>query len=223
MMWKSRALTRLAIVTLVAIACLNGAAAQDDTTPSQAHLIVHKYVVEDQLVIGKNMTIKIDVYNAGESPASAVLIDDPMWDTDHFHVLGATRASFPVLEPGKSVSLSFVVVPKSTGVFSAGPSLVTYVAGTAAGSKGAEISGTSNALPRIPILSQLEEHLKLALRIGSVLSFGFCRTKEDWANGSVVFLGLVGLLFVNQILLTGKRAIAANKRRKAIAELTKDE
>jgi|TARA_B110000977_G_scaffold63536_2_gene86369 hypothetical protein len=141
-----------------------------------------------------------------------------MWDDAQFDILGSTRATFSELAPGASETLTFVVVPKSTGVFSAGPSLVTYSAG-----KGPEISGTSNALPRIPILSQLEEHLVLALKVGGILTFGFCKTLEDWQRGSVIFAGLLGLLFINQILLTGKRAVAANKRRKAIAELTKDE
>jgi hypothetical protein len=154
------------------------------------------------------------------SPALSVLVDDPMWDAAQFDVLGATRATFGAVAPGARETLRFAVVPRSSGVFSAGPSLVTY---RPAGSGSAEISGTSNALPRIPILSQLEEHLALALKVGAVVSLGFCKTAEDWSRGAAVFGGVAALLFLNQCLLTGRRAVRANRRRKAIAELTKDE
>ena len=143
-----------------------------------------------------------------------------MWDAAQFDVLGATRATFGEVAPGARETLEFVVTPRSSGVFSAGPSLVTY---RPAGSGSAEISGTSNALPRIPILSQLEEHLALALKVGAVVSLGFCKTAEDWSRGAAVFGGVAALLFLNQCLLTGRRAVRANRRRKAIAELTKDE
>ena len=82
-----------------------------------------------------------------------MLVDDPMWDASQFDVLGATRATFAEIAPGARETLAFAVVPRSSGAFSAGPSLVTY---KSSGSSSGEISGTSNALPRIPILSQLE-------------------------------------------------------------------
>ena len=146
-----------------------------------------------------------------------------MWDAAQFDVLGATRATFGEVAPGARETLEFVVTPRSSGVFSAGPSLVTYETQTASGSSGMSISGTSNALPRIPILSQLEEHLALALKVGAVVSLGFCKTAEDWSRGAAIFGGVAALLFLNQCLLTGRRAVRANRRRKAIAELTKDE
>lgn len=149
-----------------------------------------------------------------------MLVDDPMWDASQFDVLGATRATFAEIAPGARETLAFAVVPRSSGAFSAGPSLVTY---KSSGSSSGEISGTSNALPRIPILSQLEEHLVLALKIGAVASFGFCQTADDWTRGASIFGGIAALLFLNQCLLTGRRAVRANRRRKAIAELTKDE
>ena len=155
-----------------------------------------------------------------QSPALSVLVDDPMWDASQFDVLGATRATFAEILPGARETLLFAVVPRSSGAFSAGPSLVTY---KSVGSSSGEISGTSNALPRIPILSQLEEHLVLLLKIGAVASFGFCKTADDWTRGASVFGGIAALLFLNQCLLTGRRAVRANRRRKAIAELTKDE
>lgn len=149
-----------------------------------------------------------------------MLVDDPMWDASQFDVLGATRATFAEILPGARETLLFAVVPRSSGAFSAGPSLVTY---KSVGSSSGEISGTSNALPRIPILSQLEEHLVLLLKIGAVASFGFCQTADDWTRGASIFGGIAALLFLNQCLLTGRRAVRANRRRKAIAELTKDE
>ena len=149
-----------------------------------------------------------------------MLVDDPMWDAAQFDVLGATRATFGAVAPGARETLRFAVVPRSSGVFSAGPSLVTY---RPAGVGSAEISGTSNSLPRIPILSQLEEHFALALKVGAVVSLGFCKTAEDWSRGAAIFGGVAALLFLNQCLLTGRRAVRANRRRKAIAELTKDE
>ena len=150
-----------------------------------------------------------------------MLVDDPMWDAAQFDVSGATRATFDRVEPGARETLSFVAVPRSSGVFSAGPSLVTYK--TQGGSSSGGISGTSNALPRIPILSRLEERLVLALKVGALVSFGFCKTAEDWTRGAAIFGWLAALLFLNQCLLTGRRAVRANRRRKAIAELTKDE
>jgi len=164
--------------------------------------------------------ICVSLHTKNQSPALSVLVDDPMWDASQFDVLGATRATFAEIAPGARETLAFAVVPRSSGAFSAGPSLVTY---KSSGSSSGEISGTSNALPRIPILSQLEEHLVLALKIGAVASFGFCKTADDWTRGASVFGAIAALLFLNQCLLTGRRAVRANRRRKAIAELTKDE
>ena len=96
-------------------------------------------------------------------------LTDPGWESEHFDVLGpATSATYDVIEPGASERLEFVVVPRVSGQFSAGPSLVTYAAG-----KGPAISGTSNALPRIPILSITDKHIETAIGVGAVVTLGF--------------------------------------------------
>jgi hypothetical protein len=145
-----------------------------------------------------------------------------MWDPSQFDILGTTRASFAVLAPGASETLRFVVVPKSTGFFSSGPALATYFSG-GAGANEAEISGTSNALPRLPILSRLEERATVALKVGAYVSFGFCKTARDWSRGATAFAVVAGAAVLNQCLLAAKRAVLANRRRKAIADLTKDD
>ena len=146
-------------------------------------------------------------------------LTDPGWESEHFDVLGpATSATYDVIEPGASERLEFVVVPRVSGQFSAGPSLVTYAPG-----KGPTISGTSNALPRIPILSITDKHIETAISVGAVVTLGFCTTLDDWRRAATYLAVAVALLGCNWIALRGKSAMSANRRRKAIAELTKDE
>jgi len=206
----------------VALALFAGCAvAQEDAAPpSVAHLVVHKSVAEKQLVIGQNMTIKIEVFNAGSSPATAIELTDPGWESDHFEVVGpSTSAKFSSIAPGAKETLQFVVVPKVTGQFSAGPSLITYQATDSS----EQTSGVSNALPRIPILSTTDKHMVMALQIGTYVSLGFCKTASDWTRGALITAVLGVLVGGNWIALRGKDAIAQNRRRKAIADLTKEE
>lgn len=106
-----------------------------------------------------------------------------------------------------------------TGQFSAGPSLITYQATDAS----EQTSGVSNAPPRIPILSTTDKHMVTALKVGTYLSLGFCKTASDWTRGAIITAVLGLLVGGNWIALRGKDALAQNRRRKAIAELTKDE
>lgn len=131
----------------------------------------------------------------------------------------STSASFDTIAPGAKETLSFVVVPKVTGQFSAGPSVVTYQATDSSETT----SGVSNALPRIPILSVTDKHIMNALFIGQYVTLGFCRTAADWTRGGIIVAALAALYAVNWLALRGKEAIAQNRRRKAIAELTKEE
>mmetsp|Transcript_40791 Transcript_40791/g.100773 ORF Transcript_40791/g.100773 Transcript_40791/m.100773 type:complete len:229 (-) Transcript_40791:108-794(-) len=217
---------RSALLFLAAAALLVcGAVAEDPAgapTSSVAHLIVHKSVVETQLVIGQNMTIKIEVFNAGSSIARAVEVTDPGFDSGNFEVSGgaSTTASFASLAPGATKVLSFVVVPKVTGQFSAGPCKVTYLASSASTET---TSGVSNALPKIAILSIADKHVDTALTVGAYLSLGFCRTMDDWKRGAMI-AGVGSLLLGgNWLALKGKDALAQNRRRKAIESLTKEE
>ena len=72
---------RTAVLCIAAAVFLSCAVAEDPAapsgSPSVAHIVAHKSVVEKQLVIGQNMTIKIEVFNAGSSVAKAVEVTDP--------------------------------------------------------------------------------------------------------------------------------------------------
>ena len=161
-MKSNTGLIRALVALFVVAALFQGAVAADD----QAHLIVHKSVAESQLVIGRNMTIEIMVYNAGENIATGVEINDPGWDSSSFEMLGpSTSAKFASIAPMTKKTHRFVVVPKVTGQFSAGPSLVTYTAAA-----GHQASGTSNTIPEIPILTPTEAKIEVALKIGSFVA-----------------------------------------------------
>ena len=62
-----------------------------------------------------------------------------------------------------------------------------------------------------------------ALKIGAYVSLGFCKTASDWTRGALITAVLGVLVGGNWIALRGKDAIAQNRRRKAIADLTKEE
>ena len=108
----------------------------------------------------------------------------------------------------------FVVVPKVTGQFSAGPSLVSYTAGA-----GHQASGTSNALDPLPILTPWEAKVEVAMKIGSYLTLGFCNNAEEWTKAAIITTVLVGLITVNWIALKGKRAVAEAQRTQAMKSL----
>ena len=204
-------LIRALVALFVVAALFQGAVAADD----QAHLIVHKSVAETQLVIGRNMTIEIMVYNAGENIATGVEINDPGWDSSSFEMLGpSTSAKFASIAPMTKKTHRFVVVPKVTGQFSAGPSLVTYTAAA-----GHQASGTSNTIPEIPILTPTEAKIEVALKIGSYLTLGLCNSTEECTKAALITTVLVGLLTVNWIALKGKRAVAEAQRKQAMKSL----
>ena len=181
---------------------------------------IDQSVAEPRLVVGRNMTIKISVHNAGETAATDVRVADPGWESEHFDVLGpATSATFAAVAPGATELLEFVVVPKVDGRFSAGPSLATYDAG--AGASGGARSGVSNALPAIPILSEFERTVAEALEVGEKLTFGVYKTIEDWTRGATVFAGICVLFFGNWLALRGKKAVSAARSARAMEELLK--
>jgi len=210
---------RAAAFVLIAIALVGAAAGEASTS---AHLLVQKSVEEKQLVIGQNMTIKINLFNAGSGEATQVSVNDPDWDTKHFEIVtgaGSTSATFPSIAPGANVTHSFVVVPKVSGQFSAGPSMVSYKAGDTS-----EVTtGTSNHLPRLPILSTTEKHLAAALTFGRYMSLGFLKDLNDWKWFAIIGGGVGILLSGNWLALQGQAALAQHRRKKAIEGLTKDE
>ena len=161
------------------------------------------------------MTIEITLYNAGETAATGVEINDPGWDSSSFAMLGpSTSAKFASIPPLTKKTHRFVVVPKVTGQFSAGPSLVSYTAGA-----GHQASGTSNALDPLPILTPMEAKVEVAMKIGSYLTLGFCNNAEEWTKAAIITTVLVGLITVNWIALKGKRAVAEAQRTQAMKSL----
>ncbi|KAJ3114578.1 SWI/SNF and RSC complex subunit Ssr2 [Phlyctochytrium bullatum] len=96
----------------------------------QATLIVNKVVQEKYIVIGRNATISIFIYNHGNGDQAVknLIVEDKTFrnKTSFAAISGRHSAKFASVEPNANVSFSFVVKPVVTGVLPDHPAIYKY-------------------------------------------------------------------------------------------------
>jgi len=89
-------------------------------------IIGYKSHLTEHAVATKDVVVNIKLFNVGESPVYDIQVSDE-WPEDEFErVIGTTDAHFDKISPGANVSHTFVVKPKSTGVFDSVPAKIQF-------------------------------------------------------------------------------------------------
>ena len=136
-------------------------------------------------------------------------------------VVGETGKRFATIEPGASVSHSYTIVAKSSGVLFGTPASTRYRPSvTSAVEEERECASTAT---QHRVLSTYEAAVDTALLVGTYATVGLLQTKVAWRNTIVLAVLFGGALTVHS---SSKHLAAANKRRKQIraeAELMKGE
>ncbi|KIZ00592.1 translocon-associated protein subunit beta [Monoraphidium neglectum] len=192
---------------------------EDYADTERAHLIVRKWFKEDQAVQGRNLTVNLEVYNAGNAAASDVKLTDSKAPEGFTIADGLTDASFAKIDVGSKVQHSYVLsVATATDMQAFEPARVSYAA-DADGEQQLTVSTVAYVEVLTPT-QQLQNHL---LTGGKYVSLGMLRTGRDWITASALLAVLAALLGGNSAYKSVTTARTNVRRKKALASLEKDE
>ncbi|KXZ46128.1 hypothetical protein GPECTOR_46g197 [Gonium pectorale] len=185
----------------------------------RAHLVVRKFVKEELVVQGKNVTVEIDVYNSGISTAGEVKFEDSL-PAEATLVEGALQLDMGKVTVGSHVKHSYVIVFNTGSVQVTLPlARVTYLAEH----DSAERTEGGSSTMALYVMTPVQQLQRYALQAGSWASLGFARTPADWRNLALV-IGIVGTaLGTNWAVKKVNANQASRKRAAALRELEKTE
>lgn len=224
---KTRALLLLGIVLFAAVAAPARAADDEDEDfddeEDAAFLVIRKALADESpAFVGKPATVTIEIFNAGESPARNIKVDDGADLPDGISLApgAVTTASFKSLDVGATAKLSYDVVAALGGrAFELPRAAVAYT--VADGGKDAARSAKSSA-PVVYVETPAEAALRHVLTVGTYGTLGIMRTPEQWRTLALV-AALGGALFGGSAVWgKAKEAGAAQRRSKALAALEKE-
>lgn len=185
----------------------------DDEDVDRALLLVRRVVSEERPLEGKQVTVTISIYNAGNTAATGVQVEDRPWPAS-FDVEGELSAKFDRIPDGSSVQHSYKVASKESGFYEHPPVFVTYTPGEDEPSQ--SVSSPILAFRTFTIFESLGAK---ALELGSTMTGGNLNTAADWRKVAYV-AGALGLAFfafrTHGSVSEGQRN---RKRAKALAEL----
>ncbi|GLI71465.1 hypothetical protein VaNZ11_016691 [Volvox africanus] len=185
----------------------------------RAHLVIRKFVKEELVVQGKNVTVEIDIYNSGVSTAVAVKFQDTL-PAEASLVEGSLGLDVGKVTVGSHVKHSYVIVFNTGSVQVTLPTaLVTYVSDADTNER---TEGASTAMP-LYVMTPVQQLQRYALQAGAYASLGFARSPSDWRNLAII-IGVVGsLLGGNWVVKKVKASNVNRKRAAALRELEKSD
>lgn len=208
--------------------------AEDDeyADAEKAHLVVRKFIkdaipvptsengaLSGLIVQGRNVTVVIDIYNAGVSAAHNVVLKDTLPENATL-VDGSLTADLGRITTGAHVKHSYTVVFQSGGTFATLPLAVVSYSPEA---DSATTQDSYSSLYGFFIMTPVQQIQRYALKVGSYASLGFAKSATDWRNLAIVF-GVVGtVLGVNWSVKRFKAAGVNRRREKALKALEKQE
>jgi len=93
----------------------------------QATLLVKRDILNDEVVVGRDTVINIDIFNVGTGDAFDVELTDDTWSKDAWEqTLGLSSAEWDQIPAGSNVSHSFVLKALNEGLYTARPAEVRY-------------------------------------------------------------------------------------------------
>lgn len=225
-------------VVVIALLCLLGgaplikaaedAAAESDKVvidddeyadTEKAFLVVRKSIKEEVIVQGRNMTVRLHIYNGGISAAQNVEVKDAI-PPEFTLIEGSLETSVPSLKVGAAIKHTYVLVPKSGDATLVLPSAeVSYIAEAESGS----IQAGRSAPLSVAILTPTQQIQRTALLVGKFASLGIFKTGADWRNFAIVVFLVSAFVGVNSTVKSVSSARTQRARKKALEELEKQE
>ncbi|GAX77811.1 hypothetical protein CEUSTIGMA_g5254.t1 [Chlamydomonas eustigma] len=183
---------------------------------NRALLILRKSLKEEVAIQGRNVTVFLDIYNAGSMSAKFVKLSDKLPENAKL-LDGSTDASFPVIAEGSSVKHSYVMTFTAGGGVLLPQASVSYLADDKSTQTG------HSTTQGVYVMTPVQQIIRYALITGTYASLGLARTPEHWRNIAVVG-GLVALLLGgNWVYKASSSAAVSRKRSRALQELEKSE
>lgn len=197
----------------------------EEVPPAElAHLVIRKFTKDDAdgepvVVQGRNVTITIDIYNAGVSTASDVRLLDRV-PAEATLMDGVLEASLGKISVGSHVKHSYTIVFNNGSIqASLPPAVVSYIPDSQSSAKQVGLS----SVPTLYVMTPVQQIQRYALKVGVYASLGFARSSADWRNMSLV-VGVIGaLLGINWGIKKVGLAKTNRRREKALKDLAKDE
>ncbi|KAG2496030.1 hypothetical protein HYH03_005952 [Edaphochlamys debaryana] len=185
----------------------------------RAFLVVRKFVKDDVVVQGKNVTVDIDIYNSGVSTADAVKYVDAL-PAEATLLEGSLTVDLGKVTVGSHVKHTYVIVFNTGATGVTLPSAkVTYIAEPDS-TETAE--GESTAM-KLYVMTPVQQLQRYALQAGVYASLGFARTPADWRNLAILIGTVSTALGANWMVKKAKASSVNRKRAAALRELEKDE
>jgi len=204
---RSSIRTALAVLLLVA-SIAAPACGQDSATSSEddeyaeeekAFLIVRKAPLEDDVVVGSNLTVVIDIHNAGSSSAYSVDLQDILPPAGAFSLLGGSpSAKFDRIAVGATERHAYSVTPKVSGVHKSMPATVTYKPDTPSSTEQQVVYSTDCTFT---VLSHAQNYTRFLLKLGRFMTMGLFTTVSQWARIAAL-VGSIGAVLTAHWLYT---------------------
>ncbi|PRP89563.1 hypothetical protein PROFUN_00827 [Planoprotostelium fungivorum] len=165
------------------------------TIATQAHLIVHKSVLSENVILEQDLHINVQIFNVGENVAYDINLNDTTWAPEVFHnEEGLHVANWEKLGPGESINHTYTLKPLMAGGFENYAAYVSYKYG----SENAEVQYVrSTSFRGVWVETASENARRLAPRY------------REW----FIFIILVALLSVPAYLVFGKKKKATTVRK----------
>ncbi|CAL8465327.1 g4862 [Coccomyxa elongata] len=155
------------------------------------HLVARKFLPGKDLVVGRNSTVAIELYNAGNSAAYEVVVRDGEWQAEYFEFDPASMVdTVDRIPAGGTARVEFTVIPLKTGAGVISPAKITYKAEEDA----SKVQNAYSTTLRLSIITPFNVFVTRALRWGSYATLGQFKTLEQWRNALIItaVLALVG-------------------------------
>lgn len=193
--------------------------AEEYEAEERAHLIVRKWFKDERAVQGRNITVYLEVFNAGNSAASGVVVTDSKVPEGFSLLEGKTEATFAKVDIGSKATHSYVLsVDTATELQSFQPARVSYKADA-----DGEEQETYSTTAYVEVLTTSQELQRYLLIGGKYASLGMLRTSRDWITAAAV-VAVLGVLIGGNSAYKSVSTVRTNvRRKKALASLEKDE
>lgn len=221
----ARSLLRAALLGLLILGLAAPLRAEDvvdddeyDDAP-RAFLVVRKSVQDDLVVQGKNVTVTVEVFNAGQSTAKQVKLTDVL-PAESTLVDGTLDASLGKIAMGSHAKHSYVIVFNTGSIEVTLPdATVTYQAED----ESSDLTEGASSAMTIYVMTPAQQLQRFALQAGAYASLGFARSPAEWRNLAIIAGTIGSALGVNWAIKKAKASNVNRKRAAALRELEKSE
>jgi len=211
------------------LACAVGvASAISIEKPKGAFVHVHKDFDVFEGTVGKAMTFNVEIHNMGDGDAYNVDFFDDAIASENGKAFklkeGSFKNHFDKIDAGDYVTFKQVIVPLAAGPMLMPSSIVTYSTDKSGGKKISVVGSVDG----FNVMTGAQANTKSLLKIGKVVSFGFCKSLNDWIRFAVI-VGVVGAFTISKSAVTKAKKVSDARRRKlarralGVEDIMKDE